>query len=148
MLENTNNENEVPVVLSEGEAIIPAEKVEDYVKEVEELLESSKPEEAAVEEPVSVPKPGPVQPALGVVGGGAMGVSDSTKVEKKPLKKVDEKVKSEKVAVFSTRNVTWSEVGKVYRGYNIVTPEQAEKWMTRDHIRMATPQEVAKEFGI
>ena len=51
------------------------------------------------------------------------------------------------VAVHSTKNVSWSEVGKVYRGYNIVTPQQAEKWLTRNHIRLATPEEVAKEFG-
>jgi hypothetical protein len=38
-------------------------------------------------------------------------------------------------------------VGKVYRGYNIVTKEQADKWLTRDHIRLATPEEVAQEFG-
>lgn len=55
---------------------------------------------------------------------------------------------SDKVAVHSTRNVTWNGVGKVYTGYNIVTQEQADKWLTRDHIRLATPQEVAKEFGL
>jgi hypothetical protein len=51
------------------------------------------------------------------------------------------------VALFSTKNVTWSEVGKVYRGYNIVEKDAAEKWLTRSHIRIATPEEVAKEFG-
>jgi hypothetical protein len=38
-------------------------------------------------------------------------------------------------------------VGKVYRGYNIVEKDAADKWLTRSHIRMATPEEVAKEFG-
>jgi hypothetical protein len=38
-------------------------------------------------------------------------------------------------------------VGKVYRGYNIVEKDAAEKWLTRSHIRTATPEEVAKEFG-
>jgi hypothetical protein len=32
------------------------------------------------------------------------------------------------------------------QGYNIVTKEQADKWLTRDHTRLATPEEVAKEF--
>jgi len=54
--------------------------------------------------------------------------------------------KKEKVAVFSSRNVTWSGVGKVYRGYNIVDKGAADKWLTRDHIRLATPEEVAEEF--
>jgi hypothetical protein len=39
-------------------------------------------------------------------------------------------------------------VGKVNRGYNIVTEEEAEQWATRNHIRIATPQEVAKEYGL
>ena len=51
------------------------------------------------------------------------------------------------VAIHSTKNVSWSGVGKVYRGYNIVTPEQAEKWLERSHVRLATPEEVAKEFN-
>jgi len=29
----------------------------------------------------------------------------------------------------------------------LVTPEQAEKWLTRNHTRLATPQEVAQEFN-
>ena len=53
----------------------------------------------------------------------------------------------EKVAVFSTRNLTWSGVGKVYRGYNIVTKKQSEQWIKRDHIRLVTPQEIAEEFN-
>jgi hypothetical protein len=64
------------------------------------------------------------------------------KVSEKP-----EKPKVEKVAIFSTKNVTWGSVGKVYRGYNIVSKDEAEHWLTRSHIRLATPEEVAKEFG-
>ncbi len=66
-------------------------------------------------------------------------------IKKEPAKK-DKKEKT--VAIHSTRNVTWNGVGKVYRGYNIVDEETAEKWLTRDHIRIATPQEVAKEYGL
>ncbi len=66
-------------------------------------------------------------------------------IKKEPVKK-DKKEKT--VAIHSTRNVTWNGVGKVYRGYNIVDEETAEKWLTRDHIRIATPQEVAKEYGL
>jgi hypothetical protein len=53
----------------------------------------------------------------------------------------------EKVALFSTRNVTWSGVGKVHRGYNIVTKKQSEQWIKRSHIRIVTPQEIAEEFN-
>lgn len=54
---------------------------------------------------------------------------------------------SNKVAIYSTRNVYWSGVGKVSKGYNIVTQEKADKWLTRDHTRLATKEELVKEFG-
>lgn len=61
-------------------------------------------------------------------------------IEKEKPKK--EQLKRETVALFSTRNVYWDGVGEVLRGYNFVTPEQAKKWQTRDHIRVATPEEI------
>jgi kynurenine formamidase len=88
------------------------------------------------------------------LAGEASVISDSEEQEvfEEPVAKIklpEPKVeKTDKVAVHSSRNVTWSGVGKVYNGYNIVTEDQAEKWLTRDHIRLATPQEVAKEFGL
>ena len=53
-----------------------------------------------------------------------------------------------KVAVHSTKNVYWPGVGKILKGYNIVTKEQADQWLTRDHTRIALPEEVAKEYGL
>lgn len=58
------------------------------------------------------------------------------------------KQKAETIAIHSTKNVFWPEVGRVYSGYNIVEKEISEKWLTRDHIRIATPEEVAREFGV
>ena len=52
------------------------------------------------------------------------------------------------VAIYSTKNVVWEGVGKVSKGYNIVTKAQAEKWLTIKHVRLATPEEVAQEFGL
>jgi len=78
----------------------------------------------------------------------ASGVISSGSVSEEPKKaSAPKKEKKERIAVFSTKNVTWSGVGKVYRGYNIVTQEQADLWVTRDHIRLATPEEIAQEFG-
>ena len=54
----------------------------------------------------------------------------------------------EKVAVHSTRNVFWDGVGRVKTGYNIMTREKAEVWLTRNHTRLATPEEVAREFNL
>ena len=55
---------------------------------------------------------------------------------------------ADKIAIFSTRNVNWPTVGKVTKGYNIVSSESAEKWLTRSHTRKATAEEIAKEYGI
>jgi len=84
---------------------------------------------------------GLVSIANGVIGTG------SVKPKPKANVNVNPKPEVEKVAIYSTKNVTWNGVGKVYRGYNIVTKEVAGQWLTRSHIRMATPAEVAQEFG-
>ncbi len=94
----------------------------------------------------SNPKLSPsLKPGIGPVNDGALG---STLVEDtKRIAKADDRPKPEKVAIHSTKNVSWDGVGNVSKGYNIVTQAQADKWLTRSHIRMATPQEVAQEFG-
>lgn len=51
-------------------------------------------------------------------------------------------------AIYSTKNVYWQGVGKVSKGFNIVSHEEAEQWLTRKHIRIATPEEVAEEYGV
>jgi hypothetical protein len=84
--------------------------------------------------------------ALGSVADGVIGASTAPKAPGKNKSLKAAKVK-ETVALYSTKNVSWSEVGKVYRGYNIVDKDAAAKWLTRSHIRTATPEEVAKEFG-
>ena len=54
----------------------------------------------------------------------------------------------DKVAIYSTSNVRWEEAnGAVYKGVNIVTKDQAEKWLTRPHVREATPEEIEKALG-
>lgn len=52
------------------------------------------------------------------------------------------------VAIHSTKNVIWEGVGKVEKGYNIVSKAESEKWLTRSHVRLATPEEIAKEYGV
>lgn len=127
------------------ELIIDTEIKEETTEEVlEEVVEP----ETVVEDVITVDVPEKTGKGMGIVGDGTIG---STVVKNKPKAnkpKVEAKAEVEKVAIHSTRNVTWSEVGKVYRGYNIVTKQQADKWLTRDHIRLATPEEVAKEFGL
>ena len=78
---------------------------------------------------------------------GSIGSTAMVIEPKKPVIKKEKKDKAKTVAVHSTKNVTWPGVGKVYIGYNIVTEAESEQWLTRSHIRLATPEEVAKEFG-
>jgi len=70
-------------------------------------------------------------------------------LDKKPVE-VEEKPKddsSDKVAVWSKGNIRWTGVGDLSKGYNIVTKEAAEKWLSRGGIRKATPEEVATHYG-
>ena len=53
-----------------------------------------------------------------------------------------------KIAVFSEKNVSWYGLGNISKGYNIVTKEAAEKWLTRKGIREADPKEVAAHYGL
>jgi hypothetical protein len=154
----------IPAMLQKGEPVISAEKAEEFKAIIEEIV--AKNAEEAVEEtvvedvkPVEAKEPknvissgsqNPGKPVEEVAGITSVenGVIGTGKVTRKPkTEPTKEAAKEDKVAVFSTKNVTWSGVGKVYRGYNIVTKQAADKWITRDHARLATPEEVAREFG-
>jgi hypothetical protein len=114
------------------------------VEHVEETPVEEEAAQAVVEAP-AYQAPEEVQ-ALGAVAEGVIGATTAPIApERKKSSKAAEK--KDTVAIYSTKNVTWSEVGKVNRGYNIVEKDAAEKWLTRSHIRTATPEEVAREFG-
>jgi hypothetical protein len=122
------------------------EKVEqESVVEVEAPVEEVKEDNSVITAEVAG-EPAPVQ-VLGNVNG-AIGATTVVPEPKQPVVKKEKKsAKKDTVAIHSTKNVTWPGVGKVYVGYNIVEKDESEKWLTRSHIRLATPQEVAKEFG-
>jgi hypothetical protein len=67
--------------------------------------------------------------------------------EQEPVAEPKAKKAEDKVALFSERNIFWNGVGEVVKGYNIVTKEVSEKWLTHSKVRIATPQEVAKHYG-
>jgi hypothetical protein len=139
MSENNNSTfKDVPLAnLEDGEALIPHPLIEKYkeaVKAQEERNEVISSDKLATSPNLSV-----VSNEENVIGSGS--------ANKKEVSKPKTTKEKETVAIYSTRNVTWSEVGKVYRGYNIVSKEASEKWATRDHIRIATPEEVARDFG-
>jgi hypothetical protein len=59
---------------------------------------------------------------------------------------IEEEIKNS-IALFSERNIFWSGVGTLEKGYNFVTKEESEKWVTHRSVRIATPQEVASYYG-
>jgi hypothetical protein len=149
--ENTVEETAIiPAMLQKGEPIISEEKAKEFKSIIEEIVATKAEEKLELENIItnkiqnSKISDGTSQ-GITAVNNGVIGTGKIVKKTKASPKKEEKKV--EKVAIYSTKNVTWSEVGKVYRGYNLVTPEQAEKWLTRNHTRLATPQEVAQEFN-
>lgn len=150
MSEEIQKEEITPIIAEETPVDAPSEDVAPVV--VEEAPAVVEPVEEATLEPVIEERKVDAEPVaesvqgVGVTNTGAIGTVVTPKPAKKaPAKKAAKK--DETVAVYSTRNVTWAEVGKVYRGYNIVSKEAAEKWLKRDHVRLATPEEVAREYG-
>ena len=65
---------------------------------------------------------------------------ETTSIKKKPES-------LEKVAIYATKNLHWNGVGNIDSGYNIVSKEASEKWITHKAVRLATPEEVAKFYG-
>jgi hypothetical protein len=141
------NINENPIV---EETVYEAPVFETPVVEepvAEPIVETPVVEEAAeaVVEAPAYQAPEEVQ-ALGAVAAGVIGATTAPKAPEK-IKTPKTRNEEETVAVKSTKNVSWPGVGKVYVGINIVTKSAADKWVTRSHISLPTPEEVAKEFG-
>ena len=150
-MENLNNPVEeekidAPVETVEAPVVEEVTLEPVQVEEVLAIVEAPEAEEqAVVGTDAFAPSTAEVQ-AVGSVADGAIGVATTPRPAKKsaPAKK---KAAQETVALHSTKNVTWPGVGKVYSGYNVVDKAAADQWLTRSHIRVATPEEVAKAFG-
>lgn len=83
--------------------------------------------------------------ALGQIGDGIMGVgTESDFVKKTPKEKPVKSV--ETVAVHSSKNLFWPGIGHLNIGYNIVSKDHADKWLTNKNTRLATPEEVAGAY--
>jgi hypothetical protein len=138
---------EAPVVTEPVvEAPMPETKVEEIAAENNiEASVTEAPETTNAITTADLSRGSGTAQAVGQVVNGVIGVTQVERKVEQPSTIVKKSNKT--VAIHSTKNVSMPGVGKVYRGYNIVTPEQAEKWLTRDHIRIATPEEVAREFG-
>ena len=52
-----------------------------------------------------------------------------------------------KVALYSQRNLHMDNLGALKVGYNIVSKEASEKWLTHKLVRIAPAEEVASYYG-
>jgi hypothetical protein len=143
--ENMTKENNM-AVLADGEAVITEEMAKSFEDFMKAEVKISETEDATV---ITAPnKAGSSKNKKSSLGGvtdtDVIGNADSQKSAKPTAKAVSKKAT---VAIYSERNARWSDVGEIHRGYNFVTREQAEKWLTRKHVREATPEEVASEYG-
>jgi hypothetical protein len=130
----------VPAKLADNEPMIPKELADKYRKHVEEqkMKEANLIGSATRESSGSTKGSLESKDGTEVIGTSSKDIKPSVKAgHKKPT-----------VAIYSDRNVSWIGVGKISKGYNIVTKEQASRWLTRNHVREATPEEVASQFGV
>jgi len=145
-MENNNYNKPFSAENAEEQVHVETPVVEAPVEHVAEPVAEPVVEAPVVEAPV-VKAPAAEEPvqSLGFTKTGAIGsmAADGPKKESKP-ESLD---LSDKVALHSTKSVRWEEVGTLYKGYNIVTKAQAEKWLSRSHVRIASPEEVQKAFG-
>jgi hypothetical protein len=69
----------------------------------------------------------------------------------KPKEVVEKAGKSsdltDKVALYSDRNLHMDNLGALKVGYNIVSKEASEKWLSHRLVRIAPPEEVASYYG-
>ena len=136
---------EAPVVTEEAPVI--ETKVEEVAADLGIVASAPIAADETTDNIVSSPKASkksaPKKPALAPVADGVLG---SSAVPDKVVKTaVEEEV--EKVAIYSPKNLSWVGVGKLRSGYNIVSAKFAEAWLTRKGVRLATPEEVAKEYN-
>lgn len=74
-------------------------------------------------------------------------VEDLPKVEKKESAKASVEANDD-VALFTDGNIYQSKWGELSKGYNVVKKEAAAFWLPHRTVRLATPEEIAKHYGV
>jgi hypothetical protein len=140
--ESATLENDVIV-----DDVVDTEKVEEAPKPSSfRKIESDKEENSFNKNLIDSPKPKPNKaPSSNVSDSGTFVSPGADRVSDKEKKS---ELSEDKVALKSTKNVHWQGVGRLYRGYNIVKKDAAEKWLKREHVTLATPEEIAREFNV
>ena len=74
-------------------------------------------------------------------------VEEKTVENKTPKIEVNLK-DNDTVAVFAAGHISQAKWGELSKGYNIIKKEAADYWLAHRTVRLATPEEVAKHYGI
>lgn len=152
MSEDIKNEDVVPASIVAEEPIIApevAEKAEELVADIKEeakIEEAPKPAEDVITGPLGSGKA--EAQAIGSVGDGVIGTAKAAPKKPAAPKQATTKSNDDIVAIYSPRNLHWEGVGKISKGFNVVSKDAAEKWLTKSGIRVADPKEVAKGYGL
>ena len=117
-------------------------KVEEVAQEnnIEASISAPEPEVTAIRSSDLANSTSESQ-ALGSVANGVIGVTSTPRVPEKPSKK-----EYTKVCVYSQKNISVPGLGKLLRGYQMVEKSLADQWAEKPYARIATPEEVAREF--
>jgi hypothetical protein len=157
MTENTFNPEATDVDNVVVEEAVEA-PVEEILADVVEETVAEEPAPVVVEEPVVeevavdanvivAAEPVETAPAITSVNDGVIGTGKVSKKKAAPAPKVAEEESGEKVALFVSRNIHWQGIGKLQKGYAIVSKEAAEKWVELPAVRLATPEEIKTYLG-
>lgn len=125
------------------------------------VAESAPVENVVVEETVEAPVEDNVVSAVSVKPSGKRSsgthakengtvsslAADVALAKPETVEAAEDSVEDDKVAVWSEKNIRWSQVGTLVKGYNIISKEAADKWLQRVDIRLATPEEIATYYG-
>lgn len=70
-----------------------------------------------------------------------------SEVKKKTSTPKKKKLKGDEVVIFSQRNIYFPEIGKISTGFNIVSKQNSEVYLTHKSVRQATAEELAQHYG-
>lgn len=125
--------------------------VADEAPEAEPVLVADEPEEAPAPEAAVITGVSTggsnEEQVLAPVEDGVIGTATQKKAAKKPAPKKQAEPAAETVAIFADRNLVWQGVGKIVKGYNIVSKTAAQQWLTLDGVREASPTEIKTNLG-
>ncbi len=140
---NENNASEDDIVLDNQNTDTDLNSIA-----VEDIAKIEEPTLVKEDEIVKSPKKDEEVPSLVPVSDGVIGTGKLNKSEEaKPAKLAPKKDSVKKVALFASRNVSWQGLGKLLKGYNFVSVDAADKWLTLDTVRLVSPEEVKANLG-